>query len=126
MMAAMLLVAVGATFVTGCLSSDAPADSYWDGYHTGYKIAADYAKRSGDTEFSYCLSDQAVASACDHPWDRRYPESVGRSDCAERMPDGLSKDERAVWNEGCVVGVAFEVPDTVEYGPDPSPEETSP
>ncbi|MGA5272293.1 hypothetical protein ACPCKL_00560 [Streptomyces cellulosae] len=120
----MLLVAVA--IVTACSSDDERSDSYWDGYHTGYKIASDYAKRTGDTEFSYCLSEEAVASMCDHPWDRRYPESVGRRDCAERMPDGLSTDERAAWNEGCVVGVTLEVPDTVEYGPDPSPGETSP
>jgi hypothetical protein len=125
MMTAALLVSVSAA-VTSCSSSDTRADSYWDGYHTGYKIASDYAKRTGDTEFSYCASEQAVDSQCDHPWDRRYPESVGRRDCAERMPDGLSKGERTAWNKGCVVGVTFEVPDTVEYGPDPSPEQTSP
>ncbi|MER5466964.1 hypothetical protein ABT010_41440 [Streptomyces sp. NPDC002668] len=123
-MTAMALVAVGGT-IAACSSSVGTADSYWDGYHTGYKIASDYAKRIGETELSYCQSEQAVASQCDHPWDRRYPEIVGRRDCANHMPARLSTDQRAAWHEGCVVGVTFEVPDTVSYGPDPSEKEPS-
>ncbi|MFE7709125.1 hypothetical protein ACFU6I_25745 [Streptomyces sp. NPDC057486] len=100
------------------------ADSHWDGYHPGYKTAADYAKRTSETELSYCQSDEAVASVCDHPWNRRYPESAGRRDCASDMPANLNSkpDARSGWNKGCIVGVTFAVPDVVTYGADPSPE----
>lgn len=43
---AVLLVAVGVA-ATACSSDTTNADSYWDACHTGYKIAADYAKRTG-------------------------------------------------------------------------------
>ncbi|MET7906607.1 hypothetical protein ABZS86_36245 [Streptomyces sp. NPDC005355] len=121
----LIPVLLAALTLTACSSEPDKAEQYWHGYHFGEKTALAYAKRVVDDTFEYCTTGGEVAArqdVCTQPGgpDTRYPTHVGQKDCADELPDGLDREERDVWIEGCHAGMALDVPDTVTYGSDPA------
>ncbi|MEU9002881.1 hypothetical protein [Streptomyces sp. NPDC048551] len=117
-------LAFAALALTGCTTEQDKAARYWDGYGFGEQTATDYAKRVFDTNFTYCTTGGEVAARhdmCTRPGgpDTRYPASVGQQECANALPDGLGRDEREAWNQGCTTGMLLGVPNVVTYSADP-------